>query len=128
MSRKNLARHVARLLIASWVYGALCWSGNAWAENTYRYTNGAPGYPDGSAVPEYPPGVPSAEAMLIDGLIVRPASLVGTVVGTGVFLITLPFSALSGNVSEAGSRLIAEPAAYTFTRCFGCIGYKYWPY
>ncbi len=65
---------------------------------------------------------PEATVMIIDGLMVRPISLVATVVGTVAFVITLPFSALGGNVDEAAEKLIDRPAAYTFSRCLGCFG------
>ncbi len=45
---------------------------------------------------------PEAAGMIIDGLVVRPISLVATVVGAVAFVITLPFSALGGNVDEEG--------------------------
>ncbi len=79
-------------------------------------------YGDGGA---YVDTRPSAEEMLFDGLFVRPVSLAGTLAGTVVYIATLPFSALSGNAQEAAERLIAEPAQYTFTRCFGCVGTRY---
>ncbi len=60
--------------------------------------------------------------MIIDGLVVRPISLVATAVGAVAFVITLPFSALGGNVEEAGEKLVVRPAAYTFSRCLGCFG------
>lgn len=63
---------------------------------------------------------PSAEAMVYDGLFTRPLSLVGTVLGTGLFIATLPFSAIGGNVGEAGEALVVEPARSTFGRCLGC--------
>jgi len=65
---------------------------------------------------------PEAAGMIIDGLVVRPISLVATVVGAVAFVITLPFSALGGNVDEAGEKLVDRPAAYTFSRCLGCFG------
>ncbi|MGH8658419.1 MAG: hypothetical protein ACREV4_08085 [Gammaproteobacteria bacterium] len=68
---------------------------------------------------------PTAEEMLFDGLFVRPVSLAGTLAGAVVYIATLPFSALSGNTQEAAERLITEPAQYTFTRCFGCVGTRY---
>jgi len=73
---------------------------------------------------------PSAEAMILDGLIVRPLSLAGTVVGAGLFVVTLPFSALGGNVDEAGEALVKEPARATFGPCLGCLPYsgRYHPY
>lgn len=65
--------------------------------------------------------VPSAEAMIVDGLVYRPLSLAGTIVGTGLFILTLPFSAIGGNADEAGQRLVVEPAQSTFDRCLGCL-------
>lgn len=70
---------------------------------------------------EPPPYKPSAGEMIVDGLIVRPLSLAGTIIGTGLFIVTLPFSAAGGNVEEAGERLVAEPARATFGQCLGCM-------
>ncbi len=64
---------------------------------------------------------PSAEAMFFDGLIFRPLMLVTTVIGVGVFLGTLPFSTLGGNVDQAAERLVVQPAQATFTECLGCL-------
>jgi len=62
---------------------------------------------------------PSGGMMMADAFLVRPFMLVGTVVTTVTFLITLPFSALGGNAGESANTLVAEPAAYTFTRPLG---------
>ena len=64
---------------------------------------------------------PTAEDMILDGLIYRPLAIAGTVIGTGIFIVTLPFSILGGNVDEAGNRLVIEPAKVTFGSCLGCI-------
>ena len=63
---------------------------------------------------------PSAEKMIVDGLVYRPLSLAGTLVGTGLFLVTLPFSLISGSADEAGQALVVEPANTTFNNCLGC--------
>lgn len=63
---------------------------------------------------------PSAAAMVFDGLIVRPITLVATAVGTVLWVATLPFSLLGGNAGDAGETLVLEPAAATFLRCLGC--------
>jgi len=68
---------------------------------------------------------PTAEEMIVDGLIYRPLGLAGTIVGTGVFIVTLPFSLLGGNVDDAAERLVVEPAKNTFTRCLGCGIYNH---
>ena len=62
---------------------------------------------------------PTAGTMLADTVMVRPLMLVGTAVGVVTFVITLPFSALGGNVGEAGQTLVVEPAKYTFIRPLG---------
>jgi hypothetical protein len=64
---------------------------------------------------------PTAEQMIIDGLVYRPLSLAGTLVGTGLFIVTLPFSLIGGNAGQAGERLVLEPASATFDRCLGCL-------
>ena len=62
---------------------------------------------------------PSGGAMLADMVLMRPLMLVGTVVGLASFVVTLPFSALGGNVGEAGTKMVVEPAKYTFVRPLG---------
>jgi hypothetical protein len=62
---------------------------------------------------------PSGDAMLYDTLVMRPAGLVATVVGSVFWLISLPFSAAGGNVDTATEKLVKEPAAYTFKRPLG---------
>lgn len=63
---------------------------------------------------------PSAMAMLGDAVIARPVLLVLTLGGTALFVATLPFSALGGNVKEAAQTMVAGPAKATFKRCLGC--------
>lgn len=62
---------------------------------------------------------PTGGTMLADTVLIRPFMLVSTVVGAAAFIVTLPFSALGGNVSEAGNKLVMEPARYTFVRPLG---------
>ncbi len=63
---------------------------------------------------------PTAIAMTGDALIARPLLLAGTLAGTGLFVVTLPFSARGGNVKEAADTLVVGLAKSTFTRCMGC--------
>ena len=63
---------------------------------------------------------PSAMAMLADAVLARPVLLAGTLAGTGLFVVTLPFSALGGNVKEAADTLVVGLAKSTFPRCMGC--------
>jgi hypothetical protein len=61
----------------------------------------------------------SADAMIADLVLLRPAGLVAMVGGSVAFVLSLPFSALGGNVSEAAEKLVVAPARYTFARPLG---------
>lgn len=63
---------------------------------------------------------PTVWAMGIDAGLVRPVGLAATIIGAGLFVVTLPFSALGGNVGESAERLVVDPAKMTFLRCLGC--------
>lgn len=67
----------------------------------------------------YDSAEPTGGEMLADAFLLRPFMLVGTVLTTATFIVTLPFSALGGNVDQAATRLVAEPASYTFKRPLG---------
>ena len=62
---------------------------------------------------------PSGGDILLDAVIMRPLMLVGTAVGAVTFIVTLPFSALGGNVGDSAETLVKEPAQYTFVRPLG---------
>lgn len=63
--------------------------------------------------------VPSGAAMAVDAVLVRPMGLVGTTVGSVLFVLSLPFSLLSGTTGEAAEQLVADPFMYTFARPLG---------
>ncbi|MEQ4539291.1 MAG: hypothetical protein ABN479_10145 [Billgrantia sp.] len=63
---------------------------------------------------------PSGAAMVADALIARPLLLVATLGGTALFVVSLPFSAMGGNVDQAAEALVKTPAEATFKRCLGC--------
>ena len=63
---------------------------------------------------------PGAGAMVADAVVARPLGLVLTAVGAATFVVSLPFSALGGNVAEAADLLVVKPARATFVRCLGC--------
>lgn len=62
---------------------------------------------------------PSFGAMLVDGVVVRPLGLGAMVLGAATWVVTLPFSALGGNVDEATQKLVVDPARFTFVRPLG---------
>ncbi|HSW13247.1 MAG TPA: hypothetical protein VLI06_10445 [Solimonas sp.] len=63
---------------------------------------------------------PTAGAMAVDLLLVRPVSLVATVLGVGLFVLNLPLSIVQGEPPvDPAKRWIVEPARYTFDRPLG---------
>ena len=60
----------------------------------------------------------SGEAYLAE-VVVRPVSLAGTILGTGFYIITWPFSKASGSSEAAKRELIDKPFDATFKRKFG---------
>jgi hypothetical protein len=61
----------------------------------------------------------TAGKMAADALLVRPLGFVATVLGSVLFVVALPFSALGGNINEVGQRLVVDPALFTFKRPVG---------
>ncbi len=56
-----------------------------------------------------------------DALVVRPACLVATVVGSAVFVVALPWAAASKSVKKTANTLVVKPAHATFTRPLGDV-------
>ena len=73
-----------------------------------------------SGDPAYDIQTPKAYAMLGDLIIARPLLIGATAIGAVAFVVSLPFTALGGNVKEAGQALVADPAREAFARCLGC--------
>lgn len=73
-----------------------------------------------SGNPIYEVEAPHAYAIVADVVIARPLLIAATVIGAGLFVVTLPFSALGGGVKSAGNALVVEPGKAAFVRCLGC--------
>lgn len=54
-----------------------------------------------------------------DLAIVRPGCLAVTIVGSAIFVVALPFAAMSGSVRDTADSLVIRPAEATFTRPVG---------
>jgi hypothetical protein len=67
---------------------------------------------------------PGGGEMIFDLVVVRPVGLVATAIGSVVFVLSWPFSALGGNSDVAGQKLVKDPAAYTFKRPLGA--FRHW--
>ena len=62
---------------------------------------------------------PDAGEVAADALLVRPVSFAATAVGAAIFVVALPFAALSKDVKGTGRALVGAPAAFTFKRKLG---------
>ncbi len=58
-------------------------------------------------------------AVAADAVVVRPACLVATVVGSAVFVVALPWAAASKSIKKTANTLVVKPAQATFTRPLG---------
>jgi len=66
-------------------------------------------------------GKPSTFNVMIDAALYRPVTLLFIPVGFGLFVVSLPFSAIGGNVSDSFDGLVERPINYTFNRPLGDI-------
>jgi len=60
-----------------------------------------------------------ADTMMVDLIAVRPLQLASLLLGTTVFIVSLPFSALGNNVDQAYEMMMKEPAHLFFKRPLG---------
>lgn len=65
------------------------------------------------------PQHPSSAKVATDALIARPLGLGVTILGTGLFLVTLPTSIGSGTVEQTANSLVVKPGGWTFVRPLG---------
>ncbi len=72
-----------------------------------------------TAVPAFAEDQGSAPMMIADVLIARPVSFVYMVVTSAVYVVALPFAALSGSVEPVTQTLVVKPFKITFTRPVG---------
>ncbi len=96
---------IAKIILVSVLFSVLLLPANSLMATEYRT--------------QYQTEKPSGAAMLIDGLVVRPLGFAATLVGSAVFVVTLPFSFLGDNVGDAAQSLVKDPAKMTFVRPLG---------
>jgi hypothetical protein len=63
-------------------------------------------------------------AIVMDVLLIRPLGLISATLGTGVFIIALPFAIPSGSMATIGEKLVLDPLRFTFTRPLGTAFYE----
>lgn len=112
MTRPTLAVILTLILVGSW--GSLSIAGEPYSlRKAYNMDKAEYGFV------EPPKKEPSASVVAADAVLARPAGLALTVAGTGVFLLTLPFSAPSRSVDNAAWGLVGRPGGWTFVRPLG---------
>jgi hypothetical protein len=55
---------------------------------------------------------------IVDLLVLRPVGIIATLAGTGVFVVTLPFTIPTKTVDKSADRFVVTPFNYTFSRPF----------
>ncbi len=65
------------------------------------------------------PREPSPDEVAADLLLVRPFALSSIIVGSAIYIVTLPFTIPTGNLGLAGRKLVVEPVKYTFSKPLG---------
>jgi hypothetical protein len=66
------------------------------------------------------PADTSGWAMATDLVVARPVGAVLTLAGSVLFVVSLPFTAVTNTIDDAAKALVVGPARETFVRCLGC--------
>lgn len=64
-------------------------------------------------------GEPTGGMMMWDVLVMRPIGIVGTALGSVVWLVSYPFAAWGGNTDQSTQKLVTNPFEWTFQRPLG---------
>lgn len=59
-----------------------------------------------------------------DILMARPLGIVSVVGGAALWIVSLPFAAITGSLSKTTETLITNPVKYTFARPIGDFDYE----
>jgi hypothetical protein len=72
-----------------------------------------------TSLPAYASGDTDATSVAVDVALARPVSFAMTILGSVLFVVSLPVAAPSGCVDKAAKTLVAGPAKDTFSRPLG---------
>jgi hypothetical protein len=72
-----------------------------------------------TASPAFAASDTDATSVAVDVVIARPVSFALTIIGSVLFVVSLPVAAPSGSVGKAAHTLVVAPAQDTFTRPLG---------
>ena len=72
-----------------------------------------------TSTPVFADGGNSATAVAVDVVVARPASFALTVIGSALFVVSLPVALTAGCVDKTAHTLVVVPGKDTFTRPLG---------
>ena len=72
-----------------------------------------------TSTPAFAGGDTDATSVAVDVIVARPVSFVLTILGSALFVVSLPVAAASGCVDKAAKALVVAPARDTFVRPLG---------
>ena len=73
----------------------------------------------GTSAPAFATGGTDATSVAVDVVVARPVSFALTILGSALFVVSLPVAATSGCIDKAAKALVVTPAKDTFTRPLG---------
>ena len=76
-----------------------------------------------TSTPTFASNDPDPTVVCADAVVMRPLLFAATVAGSAVFVVCLPFAALSKSVKSTAHALVVAPAQATFTRPLGDFDY-----
>ena len=76
-----------------------------------------------TSTPAFASPDPDPAVVCADAVVMRPLLFASTVAGSAIFVVCLPFAALSKSVKSTAHALVVAPAQATFTRALGDFDY-----
>ena len=73
----------------------------------------------GTSAPAFAAGDNGATSVAVDVIVARPVSFTLTVLGSALFVVSLPVALTAGCVDKVAKTLVVAPAKDTFTRPLG---------
>ncbi|HOX57649.1 MAG TPA: hypothetical protein P5205_12975 [Candidatus Paceibacterota bacterium] len=72
-----------------------------------------------TTTPSFASNDSDATSVVVDVAVARPVTLAMTIVGSALFVVSLPVALTSGSVDKTAQTLVAAPARDTFKRPLG---------
>jgi hypothetical protein len=72
-----------------------------------------------TSAPAFAAGDNGATSVVVDVVVARPVSFALTIVGSALFVVSLPVALTAGCVDKVAKTLVVAPAKDTFTRPLG---------